>query len=66
MGHLEFSAVSLALPDGRPLLSDVSFRVSAGDVTALVGPNGTGKTTLLRVAAGSVVPDEGAAVCSGS
>ena len=66
MGHLEFSVVSLALPDGRPLLSDVSFRVGAGDVTALVGPNGTGKTTLLRVAAGTASPDEGTAVCSGS
>ncbi|HEY5881260.1 MAG TPA: ATP-binding cassette domain-containing protein [Nakamurella sp.] len=65
MGHLEFSVVSFAVPDGRPLLSDVSFRVGAGDVTALVGPNGTGKTTLLRIAAGAVVPDEGTALCSG-
>ena len=66
MGHLEFNVVSLALPDGRPLLADVSFRVGAGDVTALVGPNGTGKTTLLRMAAGTASPDEGTAVCSGS
>ena len=70
MGHLEFSAVSFALPDGRPLLSDVSFRVGggseAGGVTALVGPNGTGKTTLLRLAAGILAPDEGVVTGSGS
>src|SRR6478735_2615363 len=69
MGHLEFSVVSFALPDGRPLLSDVSFRVAAGTeaggATALVGPNGTGKTTLLRIAAGTLAPDEGAVTVSG-
>lgn len=54
MGHLEFSSVSFALPDGRPLLSDVSFRVGAGDVSALIGPNGSGKTTLLRALLGEV------------
>jgi ATPase subunit of ABC transporter with duplicated ATPase domains len=70
MGHLEFSAVSFALPDGRPLLSDVSFRVGAGSeaggATALIGPNGTGKTTLLRIAAGTLAPDDGAVTRSGS
>src|SRR6478609_1491787 len=56
----------MSLPDGRPLLSDVSFRVGAAQVTALIGPNGTGKTTLLRIASGALAPDEGTALCSGS
>jgi ABC-type Mn2+/Zn2+ transport system ATPase subunit len=34
--------------DGRPVLEHVSFAVERGDFTALLGPNGGGKTTLLR------------------
>src|SRR5207248_7700475 len=44
----------------RELLHDVSFRIAEGDRIGLVGPNGTGKTTLLRIAAGMDEPDSGA------
>ena len=36
----------------RDVLKDVSFRVDAGDRLAVVGRNGEGKTTLLRILAG--------------
>jgi ATP-binding cassette, subfamily F, member 3 len=44
----------------REVLKDVSVRVAHGDRVGLVGPNGTGKTSLLRIAAGLDVPDRGA------
>nr|WP_202881414.1 ATP-binding cassette domain-containing protein [Pedococcus badiiscoriae] len=53
------------MPDGRPLLSDVSLRVGEGAKVALIGPNGTGKTTLGRIIAGDLVAHEGAVTRSG-
>ena len=44
---------------GKPLFRDLSLTVSSGDRLAVVGINGTGKSTLLGVLAGSVEPDEG-------
>ena len=48
-------------PDGRPLvaLDRVSLSVTRGQLTALVGPDGAGKTTLMRMMAGLLAPDEG-------
>jgi ATPase subunit of ABC transporter with duplicated ATPase domains len=65
MGHLDVAHVDYYLPDGRMLLSDVSFRVGQGEVAALVGPNGAGKSTLLKILAGDLKPDAGAATTSG-
>src|SRR5690349_12826032 len=65
MGHVDVNGISFTLPDGRPLLGDVTFRVGEGATVALVGPNGTGKTTLLRVIAGDLEPHEGSIGRSG-
>ena len=65
MGHVDVNAVSYDLPDGRPLLSGVGLRVGEGAKVALVGPNGTGKTTLLRIVAGDLRPHDGAVTRSG-
>lgn len=48
-------------PDGRPrvALDRVSLSVTQGQLTALVGPDGAGKTTLMRMMAGLLAPDEG-------
>lgn len=43
---------------GRPIVNDVRFRATAGRVTAILGANGAGKSSLLRVLAGGK-PDEG-------
>lgn len=49
----------------REVLSGASFDVEAGQVTALVGPNGSGKTTTLHVLAGLATPDAGTASVEG-
>ncbi|MDP9636806.1 ATPase subunit of ABC transporter with duplicated ATPase domains [Rhodococcus cercidiphylli] len=66
MAHLELDDIVYFLPDGRQLLNGVGFRVGDGAKTALIGPNGTGKTTLTRIVAGDEAPDEGAVSSSGS
>ncbi|TPG13384.1 ABC-F family ATP-binding cassette domain-containing protein [Pedococcus bigeumensis] len=65
MGHLDINTVNFSLPDGRQLLSDVSLRVGEGAKVALIGPNGTGKTTLGRIIAGDLAAHEGAVTRSG-
>lgn len=65
MGHVDINTVSFTLPDGRPLLSEVSLRVGEGAKVALIGPNGTGKTTLGRIVAGDLTAHEGAVTRSG-
>ena len=65
MGYVDVQKLSCVLPDGRVLFDDVSFRVGDGTKTALVGANGTGKTTLLRMIAGDVPPSAGTVARSG-
>ncbi len=65
MGSVDLSHLRFVLPDGRVLFDDVSFRVGDGTKTALIGANGTGKTTLLRLVAGDVAPAGGTVSRSG-
>jgi sulfate/thiosulfate transport system ATP-binding protein len=51
--------------NGYVALDDVSITVPDGSLTALLGPSGGGKSTLLRVIAGLEQPDEGTVVISG-
>lgn len=60
MGFLDISGISHTLPDGRPLLDEVSLRVGEGARVALIGPNGAGKTTLVRMIAGDLPIRSGA------
>jgi ATPase subunit of ABC transporter with duplicated ATPase domains len=59
VGYLDVSALRHTLSDGRVLLDDVNFRIGEGMRAALVGANGTGKTTLLRLIAGDINPQQG-------
>ncbi|MFB4353300.1 ATP-binding cassette domain-containing protein [Microbacterium sp. LS_15] len=65
MGYIDIAGVSLTLPDGRPLLDEVTFRVGSGSTSALIGPNGAGKTTLLRIIRGDQAADAGVVTIDG-
>jgi ATPase subunit of ABC transporter with duplicated ATPase domains len=65
VGHIDVAGVHYFLPDGRPLLGGLSLRVGDGAKVGLVGPNGTGKTTLLRIISGELDAHEGAITRSG-
>ncbi|MBB5911926.1 ATPase subunit of ABC transporter with duplicated ATPase domains [Nocardia transvalensis] len=66
MAHIDIADVDYFLPDGRQLLDGVGFRLGEGAKAALIGPNGTGKTTLFGIIAGDLTPDGGAVTRSGS
>ncbi len=66
MGYIDVSAISLTLPDGRPLLDEATFRVGNGSTSALIGPNGAGKSTLLRIIRGAQSADAGAVTIDGA
>ncbi|MBV9338738.1 MAG: ABC-F family ATP-binding cassette domain-containing protein [Solirubrobacterales bacterium] len=59
MAHVGVSNLAYAHPGGDLLFSDVSFRVSPGQHVGLVGTNGVGKSTLLKILVGELPPDEG-------
>lgn len=56
---LDLSGVGFAYATDQWVFRGVSLSVPAGSVTAVLGPNGRGKTTLLRCAAGLLKPQEG-------
>jgi len=58
MALLRFDNVSLAYGH-MPLLAHVDFQIEEGERVCLVGRNGTGKSTLLRVITGAALPDDG-------
>jgi predicted ABC-type transport system involved in lysophospholipase L1 biosynthesis ATPase subunit len=60
--RLALSGVCKGASDGRrpvQVLTDVSLEVASGEIVAVVGSHGMGKTTLLEIAAGLQLPDEG-------
>ena len=62
---IEFRDVSLALPDGRALLRDISLFVAEGATTVLLGRSGSGKTTLLRMVNRMAEPTSGTILVHG-
>ncbi len=57
---VELDSVSFAYARGEPVLRDVDLRIGQGEFVAIAGPNGGGKTTLLRLVLGLEQPASGA------
>ncbi|MEB3100908.1 ABC-F family ATP-binding cassette domain-containing protein [Ferviditalea candida] len=56
---LHVDQLSASYTPEQPLFKDVSFHMERGDTAALIGPNGIGKSTLLKVLTGKHQPDTG-------
>jgi zinc transport system ATP-binding protein len=62
---IELRGVSFAYPSGPPVLHNVDLAVRPGEFVAVAGPNGGGKTTLVRIVLGLAVPNGGNALLYG-
>jgi ABC-2 type transport system ATP-binding protein len=51
--------------DGRAVVRDLSMQVKRGMIYGFLGPNGSGKTTTIRMLCGLLTPDEGSGTCLG-
>jgi len=65
VGYIDVQSVRHQLSDGRLLIDHASFRIGDGAKAALVGANGAGKTTMLRLIAGDLAPQSGAVARAG-
>jgi ATP-binding cassette subfamily B protein len=64
-GEIEFDHVSFGYAKGYPTLTDISLRVEPGQLAALVGPTGAGKTTLASLVGRFYDPQKGAVKIDG-
>lgn len=58
-GHIKYNHVYFSYEPGRPVLQDIDFEVLPGQLTALVGPSGAGKTTITYLLPRLYDPDSG-------
>ena len=59
MSSIVVSDLAYSPPGAEQLFFDVSFTVSPGEHAVIVGANGTGKSTILRILSGEYEPDDG-------
>ena len=56
---LSLDHIAWSLPDGDPILKDISLNIAPGKLTVVTGPNGGGKTSLAKLIAGLEMPEKG-------
>jgi phospholipid/cholesterol/gamma-HCH transport system ATP-binding protein len=62
---VEISKMSFQHENGRTVFKDVDITIPRGKITAVMGPSGTGKTTLLRLIGGQLTPTQGKVLVDG-
>ena len=62
---LEIKNLNFSYQKDKPVLSDISFSVQSGEILGIVGPNGTGKTTLLKSINKLLSPQSGQTLLNG-
>ena len=65
LGEVIFDKVSFSYRPDEPILKDLSFRIAPGENVALVGPTGSGKTTLIRLLCRLYEPQKGKILIDG-
>lgn len=65
LGEVVFESVSFAYRPDEQILSDISFRIEPGEHVALVGPTGSGKTTIIRLLCRLYEPQSGRILLDG-
>lgn len=58
-GAVEFDNISFSYDEGQPVLTDINFKVKPGETIALVGPTGSGKTTIINLLSRFYDPNKG-------
>ena len=62
---IRFENVTFAYEKGKPVLSDVSFAIGKGETVGLIGANGAGKSTVMKLLLGLAGPGAGNTGVSG-
>ncbi|MEM2394740.1 MAG: ABC transporter ATP-binding protein, partial [Candidatus Bathyarchaeia archaeon] len=64
-GHVKFENVTFGYAEGKPVLVDASFEVKPGEKVAIVGPTGSGKSTLIKLIPRFYDPQKGRILIDG-